>query len=111
MDRHEKYNIESFIRRFKKDFSDETVAENAFSSGNCYHFAVILNDLFCGDIVYNPIQNHFAFKLKSSYDIFDITGKLNWSSSDWVTWFSYQTDEPIESHRINEQCRYKYFEE
>ena len=40
-------NVIEFINNFKRDF-DANYLEHVFNNGNCYHFAVILKDLFGG---------------------------------------------------------------
>lgn len=50
--------IEEFINKFKFKYSEEL--EYIFTSGNCYYFAVILKDRFCGDIYYLHVNYHEA---------------------------------------------------
>ena len=58
--------LEFIHRRFKKD-SD-------WHNGNCYFFALILNDVFEGQIVYDQIDGHFLFENRHGalYDWFGI---------------------------------------
>ena len=66
--------IENFIVKFKKGFNSE-ILEYVFTQGNCYHFSAILDNLFEGGIVYNPIEGHFLFESDNMF--YDITGKVN----------------------------------
>ena len=100
--------IESFISDFKKDFGDENLVETAFTNGNCYHFAVIMETLFNGYVMYNPIENHFAFMDDKNRDLWDITGKLK-DKSNYVLWSEYQRFDRLEAERITEQCMYKIY--
>ena len=67
--------IKSFINNFKKGFDESHLVE-VFTQGNCYHFAVILNNIFDGHIVHDNVLNHFMF-MDRNYNIYDITGTLN----------------------------------
>ena len=64
--------IENFIKSFKKGFNEKELIR-VFTEGNCYHFAVILENLFYGEIVYDTLNGHFLFKHRNSY--YDINGK------------------------------------
>ena len=50
--------IEKFINNFKKKHKD---LEYLFTNGLCYQFTCILDKIFVGSIMYNDIDNHFAF--------------------------------------------------
>ena len=99
--------IDNFIEKFKTEFGNNTV-ENVFTSGYCYHFAIILQNLFGGEIIYYPISNHFATKIGGS--IYDITGKLE-LEEEYYKWEDYKRIEPFETKRIINQCCYKIYEE
>ena len=86
-------NIEFFICEFRKAFGDEELVKNVFTCGYCYHFAVIMENMFDGYIIYHPIDNHFAFLEKLTGYIFDITGKIGYYKNDntdvWKLWDKY----------------------
>lgn len=91
-----KETVLKFIDRFQ---NDGTIT--AFTSGCCYWFAKTLEIRFDGEIVYNPVANHFATKIQNS--VFDITGEIDgWS--DFVGWKEYQLMEPLQSARIKKNC-------
>ena len=108
-------NVETFIEKFKKDFyngnEEEEILERFFTCGYCYHFAIILENLFDGYVMYNPVENHFAYMSSKTHKIYDITGcigKLKNDGTDlWDRWDYYKITEPVESERIEEQCLYK----
>ena len=109
-------DIESFIDTFRRDFSANAEAqrllENHFTNGYCYHFACIMENLFEGSIVYNDVDNHFAFMVgdfDGDFTIYDITGKIDKADGCWEKWELYQVKEPIASERIIEQCCYKFY--
>ena len=109
-----KSHIESFIKDFKKVFENEELAEKAFTRGNCYHFAVILEALFNGDIMYNPVENHFAFMDNELENLWDITGLIGSRyeltiEKNWYLWKDYEKFDAEESKRIIEQCMYKIY--
>lgn len=106
--------IESFIKDFKKGFCNEKMAEEAFTNGNCYHFAAILSNLFEGYLMYNPVDNHFAFMDDYSKTLWDITGRLGnrlklTKKKNWYLWEDYKKIDLIETQRIIEQCMYKVY--
>lgn len=101
-------DIEKFIETFKKDGNEKSLEEH-FTCGYCYHFAVILAILFggkCGSkhIMYNPVENHFAVKIKNK--LYDITGEII-PNEHWYNWEQYKHFEPLDSKRVIEQCVYK----
>lgn len=100
--------IGDFIEGFRKELGEEK-AKDIFCGGYCYHFACILAQLFDGEIVYNPVDNHFGFFDIATLCIWDITGTLSYDSTPWYKWEVYKTVEPIESQRIIEQCIYKVY--
>lgn len=86
--------LEFINRRFKKDCN--------WLDGNCYYFAVILNDRFPGGrILYDVVNGHFIYcYLEKNYDwtgIVDCTGYL----VDWVLFNEYDESQ---RNRIVECC-------
>ena len=66
--------IDEFIKKFKEGFSEESIIE-CFTEGNCYHFAVILKNIYKeGRIVHDYLINHFLLEYKGKY--YDITGEV-----------------------------------
>ena len=60
-------------------------------------------------VVYNPIVNHFAYKLNDK--LYDITGCCDKTyEGEWVDWNYYQLSEPQHSKRIKNYCMYKIWE-
>lgn len=60
--------------------------KDVFLNGYCYWFAFILNNRFPGgDIVYDPILGHFAYKYRGFiFDIRGIVPKLE--TKDFILW-------------------------
>ncbi|MDD3172153.1 MAG: hypothetical protein PHF63_00540 [Herbinix sp.] len=59
---------------FKKGH-DKVSIESIFLYGNCYHFSLILSQLYPGGkIMYDQMDGHFIYKYFNSY--YDITGKI-----------------------------------
>lgn len=96
-------DVELFIDRFKfsKESSVRKSLEYAFTSGNCYYFALILKERFGGQIYYLPIANHFICKIENEY--YDITGKASMNESP-ILWTEYMTYDKIASSRIIRDC-------
>lgn len=89
--------INDFINRFKNKHKD---LEYLFTNGLCYHFASILNNMFIGSIMYNDIDNHFAFLYNNK--LYDITGEIK--KDNFVYWDIYKTKEPLNSGRVTNEC-------
>lgn len=87
-----------FINRFKR--SNPVAMEKAFTEGNCYWFAVILKKMFDGEIIYNPVQNHFALLLNDM--AYDITGEVD--PTGFFPWDWYRRTDRSEYVRIRKQC-------
>lgn len=85
--------ISLFIRNFKLTFNEDELIR-VFTQGNCYHFAVILKNIYCeGRIVYSKSMGHFLFKYKSKY--YDITGTVK---VDDAIYFDTLYYEDVELH-------------
>ena len=70
----------------------------------CYYFAKILDIRFCacdGKIVYDPVINHFGYKIKDN--IYDITGEVS-DKYDWQLWDKYKYFDTLETSRIVRDC-------
>lgn len=103
--------MKDIILRFIKAFIADTgltqeQAEAAFLRGNCYHFAVILCDIFKGDIVYNLYMGHFVALIGGVY--YDITGEvvLN-DASPMYTLEGLKLADETEYARIKHNCIHK----
>jgi hypothetical protein len=86
--------IEVFIKNFKRDFNEEELIR-VFTEGNCYHFAVILNNVYPeGRIIYSQILGHFLLEIAGEH--YDITGKVTKPIPD-ITYFDtlYYTDSSL----------------
>lgn len=91
--------VESWIKKFK--FVDADNLEAVFTSGNCYYFAVILNEHFGGEIYYLPIANHFVCKINENF--YDITGKVIPDEKP-ICWADYKKYDELEYNRIVRDC-------
>ena len=106
--------IEKFIEKFKIDSGNKELIEKLFTSGYCYHFAIMLSTLFGSvdypedDIMYNPVDNHFAFM--HDFKLYDITGYIGLLSDDWEYWVDYKDVDKTEVNRIIKQCIYKEYD-
>ena len=101
--------IKRFINRFTHGGKLKEV-ECIFSYSGCYWFARILYDRFYmleletdGDILYDPILNHFACRINDR--IYDITGDITDSSIyGWRSWSEYAEIDELETERIIKYC-------
>lgn len=104
-----KEKINHFIDRFTHGGELKEV-KNIFSYGGCYWFARILYDRFYmleletdGDILYDPVLNHFACRIDDR--IYDITGDItNSSIYGWRSWNEYAEIDELETNRIIKYC-------
>lgn len=85
-----------FIGKFQNEGTIKT-----FTEGCCYWFAEILKQRFCGLIMYNPIDNHFATLINAR--LYDITGELE-RTKGWSRWSEYKKRDDLETERINRYC-------
>ena len=86
--------ILAFITNFKRGFNAQILTE-VFTLGNCYHFSVILKDVYPeGRIAYSQILGHFFLEIDGRY--YDITGEIKKPIAD-VTYFDtlYYTDSAL----------------
>lgn len=86
--------IKEFIkRRFPQNCS--------WTSGNCYHFAVILKSVFGGDIYYDVINGHFLLKCEDS--LYDWTGRVT-DHGFLVKWDDFEQYDYLQKERIMKDC-------
>lgn len=91
--------IEEFIRRrFPNDSN--------WTSGNCYYFAVILQEAFPGGkIVYEPIEGHFLYELHDQlYDWYGGRSRDHYDYKDLIDWSKYRTADHLHYERIVRDC-------
>lgn len=74
---------------------------DTFTNGCCYWFAKILEERFNGEIMYNPVDNHFVTLIDGL--LFDITGKLD-NNENWYQWDEYKKLDELETKRIYKYC-------
>jgi len=96
-------NITTFIENFKKASNSEVLI-HIFTQGYCYHFAVILHDLFKGDIIYNTTEGHFLLEKNNKY--YDITGEVP-EPSKFLYWEGIKICEHNLWENLIENCVYK----
>lgn len=98
-------HILEFIVNFKRGFNAQVLTE-VFTSGNCYHFAVILKDAYPeGRIAYSQILGHFFLEINGRH--YDIAGEIEKPITD-VTYFDtlYYTDDALYG-RLLMDCVFK----
>lgn len=95
-------DVEEFISHFNFSYGD----------GNCFWFAFILFTRFSPvcrcDIMYNPIDNHFATWINGC--LYDGTGKIS-LNEEWITWKEFLLTDPLELRRIYRDCIFQVSEE
>ena len=103
--------VEQFIHNFKKGFN-ETELVRIFTEGGCYHFAVILDHLFEGEIVHHNIINHFMLRVRDSawgeelsYTYYDITGVVDIIDEHNIqTWDDIKNNHPCAALYLSRDC-------
>lgn len=96
--------IEDFIDHFS-DFGYDVI--RCFSNGNCYWFAKILYERFGatfkrGEIVYHPIDNHFAYRDNRTGYVYDISGMID--GTGFQSWSAYAKEDALHTQRLIEDC-------
>lgn len=88
--------ISDFIhRRFPTDSN--------WTTGNCYHFALILCDVFDGIIYYDVKLGHFLAKIGEEY--YDYHGLVN-SEPHYIAWCDFPEYDRFQYERIKRYCIY-----
>lgn len=86
--------LEFISRRFKADCN--------WLNGNCYYFALILNNRFPGGtIYYDVIYGHFIYQYKGKY--YDWSGEIN-SNGYLVDWSKFDEYDSLQKKHIIEGC-------
>lgn len=93
-------DILKFIGNFKKG-SPKEIIEIFFTQNNCYHFAVILTNMFDGNIIYDIDNNHFISEINGYY--YDITGLVEEPLNSYM-WKDMEEKDPIEYDSVYEAC-------
>lgn len=95
-------DIGRFIERFRSQGnSEETI--RIYTHGSCYHFALILNGLFDGRIMYAPIPGHFLFEHEK--ELYDITGRVYREDFPTLTsWEEIMRTDAIWATRLYNNC-------
>lgn len=99
-------DIERFIEEFKKGHD----VEDCFLHGNCYHFALILSELFVGpnnepaEICYDHVEGHFYCKIYDNY--YDIRGKVTPENIP-IDILTLIVEDPLLYDRLLRDCVYK----
>lgn len=100
--------IENFIERFRRGHNEGALLD-CFLYGNCYHFAVILKEVFRdrlgGNIVYDPIEGHFYYELYARY--YDIRGRVVPENKPLPLWY-IQFHDKLLYERLLRDCVYKF---
>jgi hypothetical protein len=98
----ERPHIEQFIERFKYGFNKKEL-EYSFMNGNCYHFAVILKNIYPeGLIVEDVICNHFMLVYEGqSYDILGAHPIVN---PEYL--FVWGMGDELRNKRVKRDCIY-----
>ena len=100
-------NVIEFINNFKRDFDAEYL-EHVFNNGNCYHFAVILKNLFGGVICYDLFNQHFVTLI--DHNCYDINGKKPpkyFGDAVLRFWERLEETEPTLYNRVLHDCVYR----
>lgn len=92
--------ILDFIHR---RFSDST--NEHWTNGNCYFFALILNEVFVGEIVYDQINGHFMFYSLITGLYYDFNGAHNIKERKYIKSLEYiRRTDPALYGRLRRDC-------
>lgn len=92
-----------FIGRFTLNGKRQEVVE-CFSCGCCYWFAYILSKRFVdGYIVYDQVENHYAYYINKLKKVFDITGEVT-EGYKWEKWDDVTSNDQLLATRLFRDC-------
>lgn len=74
--------------------------DSNWTSGNCYHFSLILSNVFDGEIYYEPIMNHFVTLICGEY--YDYSGVFN--ETDKIVKWDFKSGDELSTGRIIRDC-------
>lgn len=99
--------IKQFIENYKNTNPALTSAVvEAHTNGLCYHFSLILQDLYRGgEIYYEQMVGHFVYKYGDHF--YDITGEVNFTNSQLVKWSDMSKYDYSLYLRLLSDCVYK----
>lgn len=72
-----------------------------WTTGNCYFFALILQSVFGGDIMYDVVKGHFLLKLNN--ELYDWTGKVE-EYGCIIKWEEFMEYDSLQYERIIKDC-------
>lgn len=96
--------VEEFIENFKRGH-DVYALESCFTNGNCYHFALLLEALYGGIILYDQVDGHFISFIDGCY--YDITGRIEPVSKAIEFDSELRDSDPLWFNRLLRDCVYK----
>lgn len=101
-----KQSIEKFIESFKAPFNEKELV-HTFTQGNCYHFALILQQLYpSGEIIYDSWDGHFVYQYFDKF--FDITGEKVYNSHHGLySLIELKSNDSNWYDRLQSDCMYK----
>lgn len=85
--------LEFIKRRFKND--------SEWTTGNCYHFALILSTIFNANIYYEPIINHWVTMIDGQF--YDYNGVFQ-QTKYIEPWNDYLHKDLLHSARLIRDC-------
>ncbi len=86
--------IKFINRRFPSDSN--------WLNGNCYYFALILQDRFNGEIFYDVIFGHFITKIKDKF--YDYAGEVDLKDRKLIKWKYFEEYDYLQKMRIIKDC-------
>ena len=96
--------IKQEIVRFNAPLTEDV--KDYFLNGHCYWYARMLQahfgKRFAADLMYNPVQNHFACRIRDIYC--DASGVIDAVPDDWYVWEEYLRLEPNDAARVYRDC-------
>lgn len=93
----------NFINKFTLKGKRQEVIE-CFTCGCCYWFAIILLRRFPdGYIVYDQVENHYAYYISMLKKVYDITGDVT-NSYNWEKWNDVVKADSLLASRLYRDC-------
>ena len=95
-------NQNEITEKVTKFIDERFKADNDWTNGNCYFFALILKDVFKGKIFYDDVWGHFVVKIGKEF--YDWKGVYTKKDGNLISWKGLKEVDSTHYKRVKKQC-------